>query len=154
VLKGLAKQVFHLTGLKIERRDRLEESIPADYNHSPFLPRVYHGSLDRYLYFLDHVHSVRSTHSFDSFEGFSCRAMRGHCRAASGLRLYESYKTSLSHLYGEVRPDHVRRVRRFSLARCTQGGSESSSPTSRRSLPQGTGEGRDTQLRGISGVYA
>jgi hypothetical protein len=60
VLKGLVKQAFHLAGLKIERRDPLEESIPADYNHSPFLPRVYRGSLDRYLYFLDQVQSVRN----------------------------------------------------------------------------------------------
>ena len=43
----------------MERRDPLEESIPADYNHSPFLPRVYKGSLDRYLYILDQLERVR-----------------------------------------------------------------------------------------------
>ena len=48
-----------MMGLKVERRDPLEESIPADYNHSPFLPRVYRGSLDRYLYFLNQIEKVR-----------------------------------------------------------------------------------------------
>jgi hypothetical protein len=59
VLTHLIKQGFRLVGLKVERRDRLEETIPADYNHSPFLPRVYRGSLDRYLYFLDQVQAVK-----------------------------------------------------------------------------------------------
>lgn len=59
MLREAVKQAFRLAGLKIERRDPLEESIPADYNHSPFLPRVYRGSLDRYLYFLDQIQRVR-----------------------------------------------------------------------------------------------
>lgn len=59
MLKNLIKRSFHAAGLKVERRDLLEESIPADYNHSPFLPRVYRGSLDRYLYFLDRLQTVR-----------------------------------------------------------------------------------------------
>lgn len=59
VLRSLIKRGFHLAGLKVERRDRLEETIPDDYNHSPFLPRVYRGSLDRYLYFLNQLEKVR-----------------------------------------------------------------------------------------------
>jgi len=60
VLKRLIKRGFWLAGLKVERRDLLEETIPADYNHSAFLPRVYRGSLDRYLYFLDQLQSVKN----------------------------------------------------------------------------------------------
>ena len=59
MLKKLIKRGFHALGLKVERVDALEETIPADYNHSPFLPRVYRGSLDRYLYFLDQLEKVR-----------------------------------------------------------------------------------------------
>jgi hypothetical protein len=46
-------------GLNIERRDRLVESIPSDYLRSPFLPLVYRGALDKYLYFLDQVQRVQ-----------------------------------------------------------------------------------------------
>ena len=59
MLKQAVKSAFRSLGFKIERIDPLEESIPADYNHSPFLPRVYRGALDRYLYFLDQLESVR-----------------------------------------------------------------------------------------------
>jgi len=59
MLKKLIKRGFGLFGIKVERIDPLEETIPADYNHSPFLPRVYRGSLDRYLYFLQQLESVR-----------------------------------------------------------------------------------------------
>jgi hypothetical protein len=59
VLKELIKGGFRSMGLKIERRDPLEETIPADYNHSPFLPRIYRGSLDRCLYFLSQLEKVR-----------------------------------------------------------------------------------------------
>jgi len=59
MLKQWIKRGFDLAGLKVQRRDRLEETIPTDYNHSPFLPRVYRGSLDRYLYFLDQLGKVK-----------------------------------------------------------------------------------------------
>ncbi len=59
MLKQAVKSAFRSLGFKIERIDPLEESIPADYNRSPFLPRVYRGALDRYLYFLDRLESVR-----------------------------------------------------------------------------------------------
>ncbi|HVC12785.1 MAG TPA: TylF/MycF/NovP-related O-methyltransferase [Burkholderiales bacterium] len=59
MLKNWIKQAFRYAGLNIERRDRLEETIPADYNHSPFLPRVYRGSLDRYLYFFDQLEKLK-----------------------------------------------------------------------------------------------
>jgi len=59
MLKELVKRGFHLLGFKIERRDPLEESIPADYQHSPFLPRVYRGSLDRIMYFRDQVERIQ-----------------------------------------------------------------------------------------------
>lgn len=59
-LKSAIKQTLHALGYKIEKIDLLEESIPADYNHSPFLPRIYRGALDRYLYFKDMVEQVKS----------------------------------------------------------------------------------------------
>lgn len=58
-IKTLIKQSLRLAGYKLEKIDPLEESIPADYNHSPFLPRVYRGALDRYLYFKDMVEKVQ-----------------------------------------------------------------------------------------------
>ena len=59
MLKQLIKSGFSSVGLKLERRDLLEETIPADYDHSPFLPRISRGSLDRCLYFLDQLGKVR-----------------------------------------------------------------------------------------------
>jgi hypothetical protein len=59
-LKSTIKRALRGLGYKIEKLDPLEESIPADYNHSPFLPRVYRGALDRYLYFKDMVETVRT----------------------------------------------------------------------------------------------
>jgi hypothetical protein len=59
VIKHLIKFGFSSLGLKIERRDPLEESISGDYNHSPFLPRIYRGSLDRCLYFLNQLEKIR-----------------------------------------------------------------------------------------------
>ena len=56
----LAKKMFHAAGFKLERRDPLVESIPPQYNLSPYLPRVYRGSLHRYLYFLDMLDKVRN----------------------------------------------------------------------------------------------
>lgn len=58
--KSIVKQTLRGLGYKIEKIDPLEESIPADYNHSPFLPRVYRGALDRYLYFNDMVERART----------------------------------------------------------------------------------------------
>jgi hypothetical protein len=60
LLKSIIKQGLHSLGYKIEKIDPLEESIPADYNHSPFLPRVYRGSLERILYFKDMVDTVQN----------------------------------------------------------------------------------------------
>jgi O-methyltransferase len=59
IVKDLVRRLFLYAGLKIERRDLLEETIPADYNQSRFLPRVYRGSLDRYLYFFDQLEAAR-----------------------------------------------------------------------------------------------
>lgn len=59
MLGKLVKKAIHAAGFRIERRDPLVESIPAQYELSPFLPRVYRGSLHRYLYFLDMVERVR-----------------------------------------------------------------------------------------------
>src|SRR5260370_21865113 len=58
-LARLIKRGFRYAGFKVERIERLGETIPADYNHSPFLPRIYRGSLDRCLYFLDQLEKVR-----------------------------------------------------------------------------------------------
>lgn len=52
------KSIFRILGYKIQRIDPLEESIPSGYNHSPFLPKVYKGALDRYLYFKDMLEKV------------------------------------------------------------------------------------------------
>lgn len=60
VLSDWVRRCFRGMGLKIERRDPLEDTIPADYNRSPFLPRVYRGSLDRYLYFLGQLEQVKT----------------------------------------------------------------------------------------------
>ncbi len=60
MLKQLIKASFRTAGLKVSRIDHLEEAMPDDYNHSPFLPRVYRGSLDRMLYFLDQLSKVNS----------------------------------------------------------------------------------------------
>lgn len=59
MLKQAIKAIFRAFGLKIERIDPLEESIPPDYHRSPFLPRVYRGALHRYLYFLDQIESIK-----------------------------------------------------------------------------------------------
>ena len=59
MLKTLVKEAFRSAGLKIERRDRLEESIPADYNHSPFLPRIYRGRIHTLMYWRDLIEQVR-----------------------------------------------------------------------------------------------
>jgi len=58
MLKHFVKELAHRAGYNIERRDPLVESIPADYHHSPFLPKVYRGSLDRIMYFRDQVERV------------------------------------------------------------------------------------------------
>lgn len=57
-MKKFVKELFRYAGFKIEKRDPLEESIPAQYNHSPFLPRVYRGYIDRIMYFLDQLRDV------------------------------------------------------------------------------------------------
>jgi hypothetical protein len=60
LLKSTTKRVLRHFGYKIEKIDVLEESIPADYNHSPFLPRIYRGSMDRWLYLKDMVEAVKA----------------------------------------------------------------------------------------------
>lgn len=60
MLKNWIKRGLRYAGYRVQRVDPLEETIPADYNSSPFLPRVYRGSLDRYLYFLDQLEKVKS----------------------------------------------------------------------------------------------
>lgn len=60
MFKSVIKNALRSLGYKIEQIDLLEECIPADYNHSPFLPRIYRGALDRYLYFKDMVETVKS----------------------------------------------------------------------------------------------
>ena len=57
--KSAIKKILRKFGYKIEKIDLLVESIPAEYNHSPYLPRIYRGALDRYLYFLHMVEAVR-----------------------------------------------------------------------------------------------
>lgn len=45
------KRFARLLGVTIQRRDALLESIPANYETSPYLPRVYRQSAERLLYF-------------------------------------------------------------------------------------------------------
>lgn len=59
MVKNFIKQAFRLAGIKVSRIDPLEETIPAQYNHSPFLPKIYRGSLDRLMYLRDQVEQVR-----------------------------------------------------------------------------------------------
>ncbi len=55
MIKSLIKNVFQTAGFQVEWRDRLAESIPANHERSPFLPKVYKQSLRRFLYFHDMV---------------------------------------------------------------------------------------------------
>lgn len=50
-LRSLALRTTSLFGLKVSRRDRLEDQIPGDYLRSPFLPCVYRQSMGRLFYF-------------------------------------------------------------------------------------------------------
>jgi hypothetical protein len=59
-MKNAIKTIIRKLGYKIERIDPLEETIPAQYNHSPFLPRIYKGSLYRLIYFKDMVDAIRN----------------------------------------------------------------------------------------------
>jgi predicted O-methyltransferase YrrM len=59
MLKTIVKKAFRAAGFDIKRRDLLEESIPSDFGQSAFLPRIYRGAVDRYLYFLDQVSRVK-----------------------------------------------------------------------------------------------
>lgn len=58
-MKALIGRVVKSLGYRIERDEPLLDAIPADYQSSRFLPRIYRGALDRYLYFLDQLESVR-----------------------------------------------------------------------------------------------
>lgn len=59
MVKDFIKQIFRQAGIKVSRIDPLEETIPAQYNRSPFLPKIYRGSLDRLMYLRDQVEQVR-----------------------------------------------------------------------------------------------
>lgn len=58
-MKASIQQAFGQLGVVIRRADPLEESIPRNYNQSPFLPRLYGGYLDRLLYFKEHLEGIR-----------------------------------------------------------------------------------------------
>jgi hypothetical protein len=58
-MKDALKAAIRILGYRVEKIDKLEESIPAQYNHSNFLPRIYKGSLDRLLYFKDIVERTK-----------------------------------------------------------------------------------------------
>jgi hypothetical protein len=93
-LKSAVKRSLRRLGYKIEKIDPLEESIPVDYNHSPFLPRVYRGALDRYLYFKDMVEKVRTVEG-DIVE---CGVSIGH--GALLLTLFSDYIETPRTYYG------------------------------------------------------
>lgn len=58
-INSAIKQTPRNLGYRIEKSDPVEDSIPADYSHSPFLPRMYRGARDRYLNFKDMVEKVK-----------------------------------------------------------------------------------------------
>lgn len=58
-IKKLAKQAFRYAGYTVARRDKLEETIPSDYNHSPFLPRIYRGQIPKLMYWRDQLEKVK-----------------------------------------------------------------------------------------------
>jgi len=58
-MKSLIKWAARALGYSIERCDPLLDSIKADYQMSPFLPRFSRGALHRYHYFLDQLQSMR-----------------------------------------------------------------------------------------------
>jgi hypothetical protein len=72
--KMLVEQLFLSLGLRISRRDRLEEQIPVDYMQSRFLPRVYRQSVGRLFYFR-HMHERISNIPGDIVE---CGVSIGH----------------------------------------------------------------------------
>ena len=55
----LAKNIFKLFGISVSRTDRLYESIPANYEKSPFLPKVYRNNIDRILFFEEMIDSIK-----------------------------------------------------------------------------------------------
>jgi len=56
--KEMIKLVFQYFGFKIERFDPMVELIPNSYNLSPYLPRVYKGSIDQIMYFRSQLEKV------------------------------------------------------------------------------------------------
>ena len=60
MLKRIVKGTFHLAGLKVEWRDKLEESIPGDYHRSPFLPRIYRGNIHKLFYWRDVIEQTKN----------------------------------------------------------------------------------------------
>lgn len=102
--KSIVKRSLRQLGYKIEKIDALEESVPADYNHSPFLPQVYRGALDRYLYSKDMVKKVQDVDG-DIVE---CSVSPSHGALLHlDCDLYESHKLSLENLYGKIQPGGV-----------------------------------------------
>ena len=59
MLRNLLKSTLRRAGYKIEKLDPLEESIPADYNRSPFLPCIYRGYLNRVPYFKNQLERIK-----------------------------------------------------------------------------------------------
>lgn len=59
-MKSFVERPAKALGYSIQRRDELLESIPADYQMSPYLPRVDRGALHRYLNFADQLQAVRN----------------------------------------------------------------------------------------------
>lgn len=119
-MKTLIKRAFNAFGYSIERYDPLLEMIPGDYQTSRFLPRVYRGALDRYLYFLDQLQSIRVLRDGRVGE----QRIRDHVRLVKGLfhktlptysgriarlhldcDLFESYMIALETLYDKVAQD-------------------------------------------------
>jgi hypothetical protein len=88
------KHTLRAFGYKIEKIDPLEETIPADYNHSPFLPRIYRGKLDHYLYFKDMLEKVAKVDG-DIVE---CGVSIGH--GALLFTLLSDYVGKPRHYYG------------------------------------------------------
>ncbi len=61
MIRTLAKRVLSQAGWSLTRREPLLDFVPATYEQSPFLPRVYRQSLERILRFRQYVEAVQNT---------------------------------------------------------------------------------------------
>ena len=74
IMKDMVKQCFRAVDLDVSRHDRLLESIPINYEQSPYLPRVNFNNLKRQVFF-DEI--IRRTKNVDG-DIVECGVSIGH----------------------------------------------------------------------------